>query len=141
MIRRPPRSTLFPYTTLFRLVVLRLRASLEPQRVDARHDERLQIGALEAPRLQGRHGLAHGGVEGEELPGALLPGLERLGQLGAEEALDPLQHGIVDAAREAAVLLVAQAEREQGRLLELRRELLLGPVVERGETLREADDL
>src|SRR2546422_8156555 len=47
MIRRPPRSTLFPYTTLFR-------------------------------------------------------------------SLDPLQHGIVDPPREAAVLLVAQAQREQG---------------------------
>src|SRR3712207_8565005 len=26
MIRRPPRSTLFPYTTLFRSAILRLRA-------------------------------------------------------------------------------------------------------------------
>src|SRR3712207_8671314 len=29
MIRRPPRSTLFPYTTLFRSLVNRLRARLE----------------------------------------------------------------------------------------------------------------
>src|SRR2546422_6969235 len=33
MIRRPPRSTLFPYTTLFRSDVLRLRVPL------LRHDE------------------------------------------------------------------------------------------------------
>src|SRR3712207_8029901 len=30
MIRRPPRSTLFPYTTLFRSRVLVLNASYEP---------------------------------------------------------------------------------------------------------------
>src|SRR2546429_3687405 len=29
MIRRPPRSTLFPYTTLFRSRVLRLRAVID----------------------------------------------------------------------------------------------------------------
>src|SRR5688572_31821300 len=32
MIRRPPRSTLFPYTTLFRSVDLRGRARREPAR-------------------------------------------------------------------------------------------------------------
>src|SRR3989441_5832180 len=31
MIRRPPRSTLFPYTTLFRSVVIALLAECEPQ--------------------------------------------------------------------------------------------------------------
>src|SRR5260221_4777064 len=30
MIRRPPRSTLFPYTTLFRSVIARLRAVTTP---------------------------------------------------------------------------------------------------------------
>src|SRR2546426_5408093 len=30
MIRRPPRSTLFPYTTLFRSVTLRVGAALNP---------------------------------------------------------------------------------------------------------------
>src|SRR2546422_5920042 len=30
MIRRPPRSTLFPYTTLFRSAVDRLRGAREP---------------------------------------------------------------------------------------------------------------
>src|SRR3712207_8919585 len=40
MIRRPPRSTLFPYTTLFRsAVVVRLRFSHD--RADGRHVERL----------------------------------------------------------------------------------------------------
>src|SRR2546425_7132165 len=31
MIRRPPRSTLFPYTTLFRSVVIALLAECEPE--------------------------------------------------------------------------------------------------------------
>src|SRR5438309_3994607 len=38
MIRRPPRSTLFPYTTLFRSAVRRAPASLRsPRRVPARN--------------------------------------------------------------------------------------------------------
>src|SRR5438876_2799746 len=32
MIRRPPRSTLFPYTTLFRSLVERLRSGFSPAR-------------------------------------------------------------------------------------------------------------
>src|SRR3712207_7735631 len=32
MIRRPPRSTLFPYTTLFRSAVTARRATAEPER-------------------------------------------------------------------------------------------------------------
>src|SRR3989442_11778991 len=35
MIRRPPRSTLFPYTTLFRSVVLQASVDLRGQRVRA----------------------------------------------------------------------------------------------------------
>src|SRR5256885_13244433 len=47
MIRRPPRSTLFPYTTLFRS---------EPG-VDRRGvDERRQQPAAEQPRSHRRHG-------------------------------------------------------------------------------------
>src|SRR2546422_3236981 len=34
MIRRPPRSTLFPYTTLFRSEELRRRLEERPQRVE-----------------------------------------------------------------------------------------------------------
>src|SRR5258708_11339465 len=33
MIRRPPRSTLFPYTTLFRSIALRKRP-VEPERIE-----------------------------------------------------------------------------------------------------------
>src|SRR2546426_6282875 len=35
MIRRPPRSTLFPYTTLFRSVLLHLLFGHDPEVVDA----------------------------------------------------------------------------------------------------------
>src|SRR3712207_8685702 len=38
MIRRPPRSTLFPYTTLFRSHVLR-RAVARPRPRDVHHEE------------------------------------------------------------------------------------------------------
>src|SRR3712207_7022796 len=41
MIRRPPRSTLFPYTTLFRSVQLELQ--LQQRRV-AQHPERPLVG-------------------------------------------------------------------------------------------------
>src|SRR3712207_7750938 len=51
MIRRPPRSTLFPYTTLFRSIGDRLGDRLLPaQRADQRA---LTLG--EAPALEVRH--------------------------------------------------------------------------------------
>src|SRR3712207_8106933 len=42
MIRRPPRSTLFPYTTLFR-----------SHHEDARHHERLHVGRGSGPGPRG----------------------------------------------------------------------------------------
>src|SRR2546422_5536049 len=47
MIRRPPRSTLFPYTTLFR--------SLDDERVDAALEEPLRLLAKRGARLLRRH--------------------------------------------------------------------------------------
>src|SRR3712207_8776888 len=47
MIRRPPRSTLFPYTTLFR------SARRQPRRGDLRHGRlRPVLGAAQARRRQ-----------------------------------------------------------------------------------------
>src|SRR2546430_3281343 len=57
MIRRPPRSTLFPYTTLFRSLPLRQRV------VRLRHP----LG----PRLRARGAAAHGSRGGRDLPGPL----------------------------------------------------------------------
>src|SRR5258708_11981568 len=48
MIRRPPRSTLFPYTTLFRSVDLRQRLVEQPELIalDRRAELMLQRGAV-----------------------------------------------------------------------------------------------
>src|SRR2546430_11799169 len=37
MIRRPPRSTLFPYTTLFRSVGVKFEFAIEPKHRDRKH--------------------------------------------------------------------------------------------------------
>src|SRR3712207_7690080 len=54
MIRRPPRSTLFPYTTLFRSGGDRVRAD----RVDLAHDRdrRARVGGREGGALAGQAG-------------------------------------------------------------------------------------
>src|SRR3712207_8086571 len=44
MIRRPPRSTLFPYTTLFRSAVLRARTRVLPRGGAQRGRERAAAG-------------------------------------------------------------------------------------------------
>src|SRR2546422_7679455 len=70
MIRRPPRSTLFPYTTLFRSAVLRKRGEHERLgRGDHRHDpgqydvrvgdggrHERRIGDRKSTRLNSSHG-------------------------------------------------------------------------------------
>src|SRR5437016_8392161 len=62
MIRRPPRSTLFPYTTLFRSVRLRApgisrRSALPGIRRDA--VRQVRQGPFPGPHLGGRSGLQH----------------------------------------------------------------------------------
>src|SRR2546427_1012181 len=52
MIRRPPRSTLFPYTTLFRSV--RHRHGAADQRLGPRHPRRKAQGAAVAQALEDR---------------------------------------------------------------------------------------
>src|SRR5258707_13970669 len=51
MIRRPPRSTLFPYTTLFRSVVQILQA-VAPGRPDATFFETSSIFTIALPRSE-----------------------------------------------------------------------------------------
>src|SRR5256885_7424113 len=51
MIRRPPRSTLFPYTTLFRseqgaITAQQLDEALEMQRTAARERRKIRLGTL-----------------------------------------------------------------------------------------------
>src|SRR2546427_3527615 len=71
MIRRPPRSTLFPYTTLFRSLarpVARRSARVPPPRGAGRNPgrplrERVLWGAVRAPRSGG---IAARGARSEE---------------------------------------------------------------------------
>src|SRR5258708_18048111 len=60
MIRRPPRSTLFPYTTLFRSVRVRL-----PHRIQRRADGLADLGAVGVTGLDhtGRDAVDHHGLE------------------------------------------------------------------------------
>src|SRR2546422_6318369 len=59
MIRRPPRSTLFPYTTLFRSVSWRLCAESRGNRDEAEHRARHRA-ALEGDRKSTRLNSSHG---------------------------------------------------------------------------------
>src|SRR5256885_12951539 len=70
MIRRPPRSTLFPYTTLFRSLLIRLDA---PHMEGDRGAFPLDLGAggLDSPEITGgpldaRPVLIHPGMRSEE---------------------------------------------------------------------------
>src|SRR3712207_6930340 len=56
MIRRPPRSTLFPYTTLFRSAGLRARARRDPRAARERGS-----GARRVPRAAAAGGADRGG--------------------------------------------------------------------------------
>src|SRR3712207_7243335 len=58
MIRRPPRSTLFPYTTLFRSLSAPKGISQQHDHEPADHEERTERDAL-------RHAEAGGGQAGE----------------------------------------------------------------------------
>src|SRR3712207_8259178 len=62
MIRRPPRSTLFPYTTLFRS--LRLPVGLDPPPLAAAEGEERDLvdGREEVGAGQPRHDVAGGGA-------------------------------------------------------------------------------
>src|SRR2546428_13447716 len=78
MIRRPPRSTLFPYTTLFRSPSSRSPASFpwsstdgDPQGQGARRlPPRLRVLGLDLPRdPRGRGGTAAVPLRGAAVPG------------------------------------------------------------------------
>src|SRR3712207_9175881 len=93
MIRRPPRSTLFPYTTLFRSV--RHAAARRPRRAAAARDglggrpgrlrERLRLALELLPGVRA----AHGQVAGERAAGAMSGG--DAGSLRSEEHTSELQ--------------------------------------------------
>src|SRR5256886_11165991 len=79
MIRRPPRSTLFPYTTLFRSVIIRDEADLHRldlfggDEAEAPGDgSRLALGQVADGRQHPRH---HAPVDAPEEVGLVFPGI------------------------------------------------------------------
>src|SRR2546422_5104516 len=58
MIRRPPRSTLFPYTTLFRSAVLIIHGALEQRLANRMRDAALHL-ALDQQRVDLRPAIVH----------------------------------------------------------------------------------
>src|SRR2546430_9140787 len=70
MIRRPPRSTLFPYTTLFRSAHLFARTFLDL----SKRDENLRVRWLTCGGAMGADPLRAAGVPGDSLEGIHSPG-------------------------------------------------------------------
>src|SRR3712207_8864353 len=69
MIRRPPRSTLFPYTTLFRSVREHHQRPLAAQIIEATAHLRASLSGQDAPLPGGHRGLEltqRGGNRSEE---------------------------------------------------------------------------
>src|SRR3712207_8338922 len=64
MIRRPPRSTLFPYTTLFRSGVLRVRAGTRTHG-DVRLGRGWVAGRLTNTDYRNDHGVVGAGLVGD----------------------------------------------------------------------------
>src|SRR5690606_41781449 len=103
LMRRPPRSTLFPYTTLFRSVLHHLADGLLLQRLALEHPVDVPIGhRLERSVDRGRRGSHEGGERAETGGGGqhLLAvgecrGARLLVRLGVPEPLDrPLHLGV-----------------------------------------------
>src|SRR2546423_3949644 len=81
MIRRPPRSTLFPYTTLFRSA--RVLESAQERAAD-------QVVAAEQLLLAGRSPLGVGEADAQQLA-RVVPLVQRLRRVRSEEHTSELQ--------------------------------------------------
>src|SRR3989442_4815548 len=84
MIRRPPRSTLFPYTTLFRSV----HAALEQPHL---HRERGVAGVIHRLATHGQHQAARGGGVRPVLVPGYGAAVKRRDELRSEEHTSELQ--------------------------------------------------
>src|SRR3712207_7893602 len=89
MIRRPPRSTLFPYTTLFRSGVLRQQLGQDQQRVQRRAQLVAHVG--QELRLVLRRQRELRGALLERDPRLLDLGVLELDRLRSEEHTSELQ--------------------------------------------------
>src|SRR2546429_7289132 len=63
MIRRPPRSTLFPYTTLFRSRTTAARSSRVHVRRRQSYDQRISAGSHDRTTVERSFGVSLGGTE------------------------------------------------------------------------------
>src|SRR2546430_15139385 len=68
MIRRPPRSTLFPYTTLFRSFQVSNTHRVHPSSIGAAYERYSPTRGASEPAKPGYPGLAAGGSTGAERP-------------------------------------------------------------------------
>src|SRR5690606_38630373 len=123
-LRKIARLDVF-FTFRERLLERRQRLAGARQRRGAGEEEVLDVGVVDAALLELRDRGAERLVGLADELGALLPLRQRLGEVAGEELVDPLQDRRERAAREALVLLVEQAERDQVRRLELEGEVLL----------------
>src|SRR5262249_55049418 len=124
-----------------RFVEIGRRFALEAKRIDACDDKCLEIWTLEPARLHSLHRFVHQLIELEQLLGALSSRGERRRQLAAKELVAALENRMIGAAREAAILLIAEAKRDECRFLELDLILALRTIVERGERFGETSHL
>src|SRR2546422_1334210 len=92
MIRRPPRSTLFPYTTLFRSRVGRCRGNAR----DRAREGALRSRARQRPAARRRPG-EHGGVRSEEHTSELQSRLHLVCRLLLEKKKKDTQKSLIDS--------------------------------------------
>src|SRR2546425_7372309 len=118
MIRRPPRSTLFPYTTLFRsakprqvVVVGNVDASLPLDRLDDDRRRTVVERALHGAEVVVRHVLEAGDERLEALAVLLLAGGRHGGEGPAVEGV--LRGDDLIAGRGVALLCVLAPQRER----------------------------
>src|SRR5260370_25140784 len=91
MIRRPPRSTLFPYTTLFRSKLLspaRRRACIEQVRAQLHVSERRACAALGQHRSTQRK-VPHGRDDEQRLTADIIALARQYGRYGYRKVAEP----------------------------------------------------
>src|ERR1044072_5383993 len=93
MIRRPPRSTLFPYTTLFRSVALD-RLGVEPFSADTLHEQRQRDLAFPETRYP---------RAGSEVRRGMLDGVLHVVRRNIHGQLDPVLRQLLDLSRHRAI--------------------------------------
>src|SRR3989449_104638 len=116
MIRRPPRSTLFPYTTLFRSAVERAREGDDlglPGPLARELERRLvRLGARIAEEHAARERPRH------ELLGEPLAGL---GAVQVGDVNEPARQCLVDRITDDGVIVAERVDRDAGHEIEVPR--------------------